>query len=119
MSKERDYYFEKYQDRKMKKWAGFYLSEHTAIIEQEKKRQPAEKKVQMRWVEIDEVLAQAFQNQLEVMIQKEELDSEGNYGADIVGKIQGYDGLGIYVDGYKIDYDEIRHVQFYERKKRE
>lgn len=36
MSKERDYYFEQYQDRKMKKWAGFYLSEHTAIIEQEK-----------------------------------------------------------------------------------
>ncbi|WP_086313661.1 hypothetical protein A5821_001191 [Enterococcus sp. 7F3_DIV0205] len=113
MSKERDYYFEQYQDRKMKKWAGFYLSEHTAIIEQEKKRQPAEKKSQMSWLEIDEVLALAFQNQVEVNIQKEELDSEGNYGADIIGKIQGHDELGIYVDGHKIGYDEIRHVQLH------
>ena len=113
MSKERDYYFEQYQDRKMKKWAGFYLSEHTAIIEQEKKQQPAKKKVQMSWLAIDEVLAQAFQNQLEVMIQKEELDCEGNYGADIIGLIQGHDELGIYVGGHKIGYDEIRHVQIH------
>lgn len=111
MSKERDYYFEQYQDRKMKKWAGFYLSEHTAIIEQEKKRQPAEKKAQMSWIEIDEVLAQAFHNQLEVRIQKEELDCEGNYGEDITGMIQGHDELGIYVADQKIGYDEIRHVQ--------
>ncbi|OTN87587.1 hypothetical protein A5819_000033 [Enterococcus sp. 7E2_DIV0204] len=113
MSKERDYYFEQYQDRKMKKWAGFYLSEHTALIEREKKRQPAEKKRQMSWSDIDEVLAQAFQNQVEVTIQKEELDSEGNYGADIIGLIQGHDELGLYVGGHKIGYDEIRHVQLY------
>lgn len=111
MSKERDYYFEQYQDRKMKKWAGFYLSEHTAMIEQEQKKQPVKKKAQMTWSEIDEVLAQAFQTQIEVTIQKEELDCEGNYGADIHGMIQGHDELGIYVDGQKIGYDEIRHVQ--------
>ncbi|MGM0217869.1 hypothetical protein [Enterococcus sp. AZ126] len=117
MSKERDYYFEQYQDRKMKKWAGFYLSEHTAIIEQEKKRQPAEKKIQMSWTEIDEVLAQAFQSQAEVRIQKEELDCDGNYGADVIGRIQGHDALGIYVDGHKIGYDEIRHIQFHKKNK--
>ncbi|OJG75718.1 hypothetical protein RV12_GL000057 [Enterococcus quebecensis] len=97
----------------MKKWAGFYLSEHTAIIEQEKKRQPPEKKRQMSWAEIDEVLAQAFQNQVEVIIQKEELDGEGNYGADIIGRIQGHDELGIYVDSQKVGYDEIRHVHLH------
>ncbi|OJG69343.1 hypothetical protein RV09_GL000742 [Enterococcus moraviensis] len=97
----------------MKKWAGFYLSEHTAIIEQEKKQEPAKKKVQMSWLAINEILAQAFQNQLEVMIQKEELDCEGNYGADIIGLIQGHDELGIYVGGHKIGYDEIRHVQIH------
>ncbi|WP_430607731.1 hypothetical protein IGJ55_001206 [Enterococcus sp. AZ170] len=111
MSKERDYYFEQYQDRKMKKWAGFYLSEHTAMIEQEQKKKTVKKKTQMTWSEIDEVLAQAFQNQIEITIQKEELDSEGNYGADIKGRIQGHDELGLYVDGQKIGYDEIRHVQ--------
>lgn len=45
MSKERDYYFEQYQDRKMKKWAGFYLSEHTAMIEQEQKRSQLKRKL--------------------------------------------------------------------------
>ncbi|MFD1900182.1 hypothetical protein GQR36_09290 [Enterococcus termitis] len=44
MSKERDYYFEQYQDRKMKKWAGFYLSEHTAIIAKEKRNYHLNKK---------------------------------------------------------------------------
>lgn len=111
MSKERDYYFEQYQDRKMKKWAGFYLSEHTAIIAKEQNKRPPEQKVQMSWIEIDAVLAKAFQEQLFVAIQKEELDSEGNYGEDIKGLIQGYDELGIYISDQKVGYDEIRHVE--------
>lgn len=111
MSEEQNYFFEQYQDRKMKKWAGFYLSEHTAVIEQTKRKTPVEQKVQMSWMEIDAVLARAFQEQVRVVIQKEELDSEGHYGADIIGVIQGHDELGIYVSGQKIGYDEIRNVQ--------
>lgn len=111
MSKERDYYFEEYQDRKMKKWAGFYLSEHTAMIAKESQKQPPEKKRQMSWSEIDVVLTQAFQGKLSVAIQKEELDYEGNYSEDVIGIIQGHDELGIYVADQKIGYDEIRHVE--------
>lgn len=31
-------FFRTYQDRGMKKWAGFYLSDHTAKINQEQRR---------------------------------------------------------------------------------
>ena len=31
-------FFRTYQDRGMKKWAGFYLSDHTAKINRDKKR---------------------------------------------------------------------------------
>jgi hypothetical protein len=111
MSKERDYYFEEYQDRKMKKWAGFYLSEHTAMIAKESQKQLPKKKRQLSWPEIDRILAQAFQENLSIAIQKEELDYEGNYSEDIIGIIQGHDELGIYVANQKIGYDEIRHVE--------
>ncbi|OJG99852.1 hypothetical protein RV18_GL000191 [Enterococcus termitis] len=95
----------------MKKWAGFYLSEHTAIIAKEKKKRPPEQKEQMSWEEIDTILAKAYQEQYSVAIQKEELDSEGNYSEDIIGCIQGHDELGIYIADQKVGYDEIRHVQ--------
>ena len=115
MSKERDYYFEQYHDRKMKKWAGFYLSEHTAVIAKQKNKIVPEKKVQMGWAEIGVVLAKAYQEQIWVAIQKEELDSEGHYGEDIIGLVQGHDELGIYIANQKVGYDEIRHAEIHQK----
>ncbi|MBP2098887.1 hypothetical protein [Enterococcus rivorum] len=108
-----------YQDRKMAKWTGFYLSEHTSVIEKERqlKSQTNVKKDRLSMEEIDVVLYTARLYNKPVSIQKEELDAEGNYPEDVIGIIEGYDCLGIIVNGCKIDYDEIRHVEIKEFEK--
>lgn len=104
-----------YNDRKKLKWNGFYLSEHT--------RQLADQAVNEAFVqaakpsltmeEIDRILYEAILRDRSIAIQKEEVDEEGHYPPDIVGKIQGHDELGIYINGEKIHYDEIRNVEFH------
>lgn len=101
-----------YQDRKLLKWKGFYLSEHTRQMNAKKAEKayvwPA--KIAMDYDEIERILYEARLKGYNIAIQKEEVNEEGQYSPDIVGKIQGYDSRGIYVDNQKIDYDEIRHV---------
>lgn len=75
------YLNDEYQDRGMKKWAGFFLSEHTA--EQEKNQKGLahinSPKPQMSEQEIGEVLQVARLKNKSVAIQIEAIDNEGNY----------------------------------------
>lgn len=75
------YLNDEYQDRGMKKWAGFFLSEHTA--EQEKIQKWLahinSPKLQMSEQEIGEVLQVARLKNKSVAIQIEAIDNEGNY----------------------------------------
>ncbi|WP_122646734.1 hypothetical protein [Enterococcus mediterraneensis] len=111
---------EEYRDRGIIKWdSGFFVSEHTAALAKEQ----AEREVMwsakeiMTKEEIDRVLYEAKLKNKSVAIQKEEVDQEGLYSPDVVGKIQGFDELGIFVGDQKVDYDEIRSVEFFEEKK--
>ncbi|KAF1303652.1 hypothetical protein [Enterococcus sp. JM9B] len=109
-----------YQDRKRLKWDnGFMISEHTAMMANEKKERefiwPA--KELMTKDEIDRILYEAKLKNRAVAIQKEEMNEEGLYSPDVTGKIQGYDELGVFISGQKVDYDEIRSVEFFEEKK--
>lgn len=103
-----------YNDRKKLKWNGFYLSEHTRQLAdqatEEAYTQPAKPLLTME--EIDRILYEAKLRDRSVAVQKEEVNEEGHYPPDIIGKIQGYDELGIYIGGEKIHYDEIRNVEF-------
>lgn len=110
------YLNEEYHDRGKKKWAGFYLSEHSS--EQEKQRETWNKinepKEKLNLLEIGKILEQARLKNKVVAIQKEAVDSEGDYYDDIVGLIMGADELGIFIGDQKVDYDEIRHVRIVE-----
>ena len=111
---------EEYRDRGIIKWdSGFFVSEHTAALAKEKSDRevvwPA--KEVMDATEIDRILYEAKLKNKSVAIQKEEVDEEGLYSPDVVGKIQGFDELGIFIGDQKVDYDEIRNVEFYVEKK--
>lgn len=111
---------DEYQDRGILKWdSGFFLSDHTAALRKEKSDRevvwPA-KEVMVK-EEIDRILYEAKLKNKSVAIQKEEVDEEGLYSPDVVGKIQGFDELGIFVGDQKVDYDEIRNVEFHQVKK--
>lgn len=107
-------YGKNYKDRGMVKWAGFYLSEHTDTLHNEKTAEANRpvQKMQMDVDEIGEILSEAVLKSRKIVIQIEERDSNGYYRPDIIGMIQGSDELGIYVGGTKVGYDEIRNVAF-------
>lgn len=107
-------YGKNYKDRGMVKWAGFYLSEHTDTLYNEKTAEANRpvQKMQMDVDEIGEILSEAVLKSRKIVIQIEERDSNGYYRPDIIGIIQGSDELGIYVGSTKVGYDEIRNVAF-------
>ncbi|HCT4835118.1 TPA: hypothetical protein OTY75_002617 [Enterococcus faecium] len=104
-----------YNDRGRLKWAGFYLSDHTEEIDADNEQRANNNlaKEQMTTEEIAEVLNAAVIKNRSVSIQKEERNAEGYYPEDIIGKIKGFDELGIYIEETKIGYDEIRNVCLY------
>nr|BAK55669.1 hypothetic protein [Enterococcus durans] len=104
-----------YEDRGIIKWQGMYLSDHTEKIASKTKEtaQVNVAKTQMTTEAISEVLNKALIKRESVAIQIKERDSEGYYPNDIVGVVLGHDELGIYVGSSKVNYDEIRHVEFY------
>lgn len=107
-----------YEDRGLLKYYGMYTSEHTERIAKEKESKKVNpRKMQMDSDEIGIILTEAARSNLEVAIQKEERDLNGNYPDDISGKINGYDELGIFVGNQKVNYDEIRHIEIISFKK--
>ncbi len=108
-----------YHDRKKLKWNGFYLSEHTRQLaaEKEERRHTWPAKPLMTTEEIGQLLTESLIKGRSIALQREEMDAQGQYPPDAVGKIEGYDELGIYVAGEKIHYDEIRSVEFHDDKK--
>ena len=110
---------EEYRDRGIKKWAGFYLSEHTAAQEKlsgERKKVNQQKR-QMNQGEIEEVINESIVKNKSVAIQLENVDQNGLYNDDVVGRIVGGDELGIFINDTKVDFDEIRNIQFVTLKK--
>lgn len=102
-----------YQDRKKLKWNGFFLSEHTATIAQQRKQsaiviKPKEKLTEE---EIGSILSEAVVKSKRVAVQLDKVVDD-SYLPDIAGMVSGYDETGIYVGGERINFDEIRNVEF-------
>ena len=108
-----------YKDRGMLKWIGFYLSDQTAAMQKDvaERSKVNKKKELMYGEEIERVLNEARIKSKPVAIQLEILNQDGAYPDDVVGAIEGYDELGIYIGGQKVHYDEIRNVEFFDWKK--
>ena len=113
-----------YQDRGMMKWIGFYLSDHTAVLDKESKERNHIniEKEQMTLEEIGEVLQQAYLKNKRIAIQLEALNDEGNYLDDLVGKIFGQREEQIYLDEedrgmLHLTIEQIHHVEILGSKK--
>ncbi|GFZ27528.1 hypothetical protein [Lactobacillus corticis] len=117
MSKEFDQrisnFFKNYQDRGMKKWQGFYLSEHTSTIQKFKAKNATvyTKKRTMSEAAISQQLLKAFAEHYSVSIQLSELTSEGDYLDNVRGWVEGYQNSTVIVSGRKIDLAAINHIE--------
>ena len=110
---------ERYVDRGVVKWMGMFLSEHTASIQRDKKKRSfiVEKKEQMNETDIYSILNEAITNNSMVIIQVEEINTDGNYQEDLIGWIEGYEDSYIYLSGNKIALESIRNIQLYSQLK--
>lgn len=107
-----------YQDRKRLKWDGFFLSEHTATMAREKKQRAVviKPKEKLTEEEIGALLSEAVVKSKQVAVQLDKMVDD-SYLPDITGSVSGYDELGIYVGNERVQFDEIRNVEFYDSRK--
>ncbi len=108
-------FFKNYQDRGIKKWSGFFLSDHTLKINQDKRKRATiySKKTEMSEAEISELLLRSFSNHFPVSIQLKNLDVDGYFAEDVKGFVEGYlDKNIVVVSGMSIAMDEINHIEF-------
>ena len=106
-------FFKNYQDRGMKKWQGFMLSDHIATLnrDKEEKAKVYTEKETMSEVEISQVLLQAFANNKVVAVQLKEKTLDKKIQPDIVGLVKGYDGDKIVIGDNEIELSNINNIK--------
>lgn len=116
MSKEFDErvnkFFKNYHDRGMKKWGGFFLSDHRVAINKDDKDRGRlyAKKSEMTQEEISEILLKSYSEHYQVSLQLKDLDAEGHYKADVVGFVKSWAGQELIIDDQLIEMDNINHA---------
>ena len=105
-------FFKNYQDRGMKKWQGFMLSDHIATLNRnkEEKAKVYSEKDAMSEVEISQILLQAFANNKVVAVQLKEKTLDKKIQPDIVGLVKGYDGDKIVIGDTEVELSNINHI---------
>lgn len=112
-----------YVDRKMAKWQGLILSEHTEILKEEKinNRKVNIEKEKQSVETIYGLIDHSFSQKVMVTIQLDCLFN-GNYQDDIIGVVFGYHENNIYVQTVDIEIvvceiDLIRNIEVSKVKK--
>lgn len=105
-------FFKNYHNRGIKKWAGYFLSDHTLKIN---KKDAADRVVypkltEMSEEEVSEILLSAFANHRAVQVQKKEVDAAGNELPFIRGFVEGYTADSIVIAGERVALAGINHV---------
>lgn len=106
-------FFKNYQDRGMKKWQGFMLSDHIATLnrDKEEKAKVYTEKDTMSETEVSQVLLRAFANNKVVSVQLKEKTLDKKIQPDIVGLVKGYDQDKIIIGDNKIELNNINNIQ--------
>ena len=106
-------FFRNYQDRGMKKWQGFMLSDHIATLnrDKEEKTKVYTEKDTMSETEVSQVLLQAFANNKVVAVQLNEKTIDKKIQPDVVGLVKGYDGDKIVIGDTEIELGNINHIE--------
>ena len=106
-------FFKNYQDRGMKKWQGFMLSDHIAALNKDKENNAKEyfEKNSMSEEEVSQVLLQAFANNKVVAVQLKEKTLDKKIQPDIVGLVKGYKGDKIIIGNNEVELSNINNVQ--------
>lgn len=109
-----------YVDRGVKKYMGFYLSEHTSKLEKDK---IAKNNINyglevMSFQAISEVIEIALLKNRPILIQPNIVNIDGQgFSENIIGMIVGFNADLLYVGDICISLNLIRHISIFERSK--
>lgn len=105
-------FFKNYQDRGIKKWQGFMLSDHIATLnrDKEEKAKVYSEKDTMSEVEVSQVLLQAYANNKVVAVQLKEKTLDKKIQPDIVGLVKGYKGDRIVIGDTEVELSNINNI---------
>lgn len=104
-----------YHDRGKMKWQGFYLSDHTAALNQQMKQIQHTNKLRQEQtsIEITKLLMQSFTYNQVIKVQLNIYDKNNEVEADRIGRISGYDNDLFYLDsGEQFYLEDVRNVEF-------
>ncbi|MBI0032712.1 hypothetical protein [Lactobacillus sp. M0396] len=106
-------FFKNYQDRGMKKWQGFMLSDHIATLnrDKEEKAKIYSEKDTMSETEVSQILLQAFANNKSVSVQLKEKTLDKKIQPDIVGLVKGYNEDKIVIGNTEVELSDINHIE--------
>lgn len=113
MADQLDPYFLEYKDRGIKKWTGFFLSEHTAMVEKEKAKDKLIARLpQQSMAQIDHYLDQSIKYNKLLDIQLNTLDDLGKVKPHVTGTFRGFADMDtVMIGDVYIDYMDIRHIK--------
>lgn len=105
-------FFKNYQDRGMKKWQGFMLSDHIATLnrDKEEKAKVYSEKDTMSETEVSQILLQAFANNKVVSVQLKEKTLDKQIQPNIVGLVKGYEGDKIVIGTNEVELGNINNI---------
>lgn len=111
--KRLDNFFRTYQDRGMKKWQGFMLSDFTSKVGKidKERAQVYEKKKTMSLESISEILMIAYANRRLVSVQLKQVDIDDKFLPDVVGTVDGYQVDHVVIAGEWIELEDINNVE--------
>jgi hypothetical protein len=108
-------FFKYYQDRGMKKWAGYFLSDHTMKMNH---KQAAEAEADSRKLEaamplteIGSILLTAFADHYPVRLQLKEIEADGQLPAEITGLVVGWHEQSVMINDHAVPLEQINHVK--------
>ena len=106
-------FFKNYQDRGMKKWQGFMLSDHIAALNKDKENNAKvyTEKDAMSEAYISQILLQAFATNKVVSVQIKEKTVDKKMQPDIVGLVKGYKGDRIVIGDTEVELSNINNIQ--------
>lgn len=107
-----------YPDRGMMKWMGFFMSDHTIYMDQQKGKEATERPLpQMDDIVIDRLLKQSWEETTPLSLQVE----RDNHCRTIAGIVIGYEQDLVYLQGdgglLTLHFANIRHVAIKEAEK--
>lgn len=118
MSKEFDQrveeFFRNYQDRGMKKWAGFFLSDHSLKInkDNQKRRTVYCKKSPITQNEIRKSLMKSFAEHRQIAVQIKEITEDNQVKPNIIGFVDGYQEDAAIISNHFVNINDINHIDF-------